>query len=49
MAARPGAERGGECLAEENIEAVVEAAEIEGVSELGAGGAVGEDLEDEPT
>jgi hypothetical protein len=49
MAAGPGAERGGECLAEENIEAVVQAAEFDGVSEMDAGGAVGEDLDDEPT
>jgi hypothetical protein len=37
-----------ECLAEENVEAVVQAAEIEGVSVLDAGGAVGEELDEEP-
>ena len=41
--------KGGWCLAEENVEAEVQAAEFEGVSELDAGGAIGEDLVDEPT
>ena len=38
----------GEFLAEENIEAVVQAAELEGVSEMDTRGAVSEELDDEP-
>jgi hypothetical protein len=41
--------KGGACLAEEEIEAVVQAAEIEGVSEMGAGGAIGKELDNEPS
>jgi hypothetical protein len=36
------------CLAKEGIEAVVQAAEIDGVSELGTGSTISKDLDAEP-